>query len=273
MNGLKKILLLLSMAVMLILSSLSPVFAASSNSTEITSGCILAPGKGAIVSLFIQNSDTAEHSYVLNLEGMANQYEWYFASGGASVKSVNIPPKGISPIDLNISLKGNPSVNADTLMIKASREDGNVNTFPIAVMINKDYVLTMNSMLGKIDIVNGKAMTLSFSIKNNGSKELTSIKMEPELPNKWIASPGSGKGINLKPGQTGTLQMTIEVPASQAAGNYTAKFTAASNEIRSEQISIPATVSSSSNMAYWMAGALLLIIAFTLVQFKKHGRR
>jgi uncharacterized membrane protein len=273
MNGLKKILLLLSMAVMLILSSLSPVLAASSSSTAFAPGCILAHGKGATVPLFIQNNDAVEHSYALNIEGMANHYDWYFSSGGASARSVTVPSRANIQIDLNISLKGNPSVNADTLMVKASREDGNVNTFPIAVMINKDYVLTMNSMLGKIDIMNGKAMTLSFSIKNNGSKELTSIKLEPELPNKWIASPGSGTGINLKPGETGTLQMTIEVSASQAAGNFTAKFTAVSNEIRSEQISIPATVSSSSNMAYWMAGALLLIIAFTLVQFRKHGRR
>lgn len=119
----------------------------------------------------------------------------------------------------------------------------------------------------------GKAAQLSFSLKNDGSKELKSIKLESELPYKWIASQSSDTSINLKPGEKGTLKMTIEVPSSQVAGNFSAKFTALSDEIRSEQVSIPVTVRTSSNIAYWMVGALILIAAFTLVQFRKHGRR
>lgn len=45
MKGYKKIFLLLSILVMLMVSSISTVFAAGTTSSELVSGCILTPGE------------------------------------------------------------------------------------------------------------------------------------------------------------------------------------------------------------------------------------
>ncbi len=273
MRSLKKTLLLFCMLAILLLFSISNVLAADTNGTEFSAGCNLSPGESKTVPLFIRNDDTAEHNYELTAGGAANSYEIYFASGGASTKNVMVPSGANAQIDLNISLKGNASINEDKLIVKAIRDDGKENIINLSVLLNKDYVLSASSMLDKIDVLNGKSAEFTFSITNKGAKELKSVKLEPELPYKWIVSQGANAITSLKPGETGTLKMTVEVPSSQAAGNFTAKFTAVSDETKSGQISIPVTVRASSNIAYWMIGALILIAGFTLVQFKRHGRR
>ncbi len=273
MRNFKKVLLLLSISTVLFLPSLSSVFAAEISNTGFSAGCILSPGENKTVPLFIQNNDSGVHNYQMTAGGAANSYEVYFASDGAPTKTITVQPGANAEIDLNISLKGNASTNADKLYVKAIREDGKENNINLSVLINKDYALSVSSMQNKIDILNGKTAEVTFSVLNNGSKELKSVKLEPDLPYKWIASQGSDTGISLKPGETGTLKMTVEVPSSQVAGNFSAKFKAVSDETNSDQISIPVIVKTSSNIAYWMIGALLFIAGFTLIQFKRHGRR
>lgn len=273
MKSLKKILLLLSMLTILLASSISTVFAADLNSTEFSSGFNLSSGESKAATFFIRNNDTAEHRYALIADGSANSYELYFSSGGVSIKSVTVPAGTNVQFDLNINLKGNALVNEDKLIVKAVREDGKESIISLAIQINKDYALSIKSMLDKIDVLNGKSAEVTFLVMNNGSKDLNSVKIEPELPYKWIASQGFDAVIDLKPGETGTLKMTVEVPSSQAAGNFTAKFTAVSDKTKSDQLSVPITVKTGSNIAYWMIGVVVLIAGVTLVQFKKHGRR
>jgi uncharacterized membrane protein len=273
MKNFNKTLMLFSIMILLLFASVSAVFAADTGSANLSAGCILSPGEKKAVPLFIQNNDPGAHQYKLAAEGNTQNYELYFASGGAPVDSIAVQPGASAEIDLNIKMKGNTSAGTDNLLIKATRDDGKEDNIKLSVMINKDYVLSVSSMLNKIDTLSGKAAEVTLSVTNNGVKELSSVKIEPELPYKWIAGQNSDTGINLKPGETGTLKMSIEIPSSQTAGNFTAKFSAASNETKSDQISIPVTVKTSSNMAWWMIGALLLIAGLTIVQFKRHGRR
>ncbi|MBR0598475.1 NEW3 domain-containing protein [Sinanaerobacter chloroacetimidivorans] len=273
MKRFKKILLVLNMTVILLATSMSFVFAAEPGNTTLSSGCTLSPGKTTSVPLFIQNNDSGTHSYNVTAGGMTNNYELYFASGGAPAKAIEVQPGTNAEIDLNISMKGTPSADTDQLTVTTIRDDGKESSVNLTVAVNKDYALSISNMLNKIDTLSGKSTEVTFSVTNNGTKELSSVKLEPELPYKWIAGQSSDTGINLKPGETGTLKMNIDVPSSQTAGNFTAKFAATSNETKSDQISIPVTVKTSSNIAYWMIGALLVIAVFTAVQFKRHGRR
>lgn len=273
MKNLKKTLLLLGMLAILLVSSVSAAFTEETGNTEFTSGCNLTPGESKTVPLYIWNDDSKDHSYKLTAEGAANNYELYFASGGVSTKSVTVPSGANVQIGLNVKLKDSAKISEDKLFVKAIREDGKVNIINLSILINRDYLLSASSMLNKVDILNGKSAEFTFSITNNGSKDLKSVKIAPELPYKWIVSQGADAVISLKPGETGTLKMTVDVPSSQVAGNFTAKFKAVSDETKSEQISIPVTVRTSSNIAYWMIGFLILITGFTLVQFKRHGRR
>lgn len=273
MKSLKKTILLLSMLTIMLLSSFSAVFAAGVSVTELSTGCKLSPGEKKAISLFIQNSDTAPHSYKLTAGDSANSYELYFSTDGAAVKNIAVPAGSSNQVDINISLKGNSSVNDDKLTVKAVRDDGKENIINLSIIINKDYALSLKSMLDRIDALSGKSAEFTFSLTNNGSKNLNNIKIKPELPYKWFASQGAETAMNLKPGETETYTIKIDVPSSQTAGNFTAKFTALSDEIGSSLISVPVTVKTSSKIGYWMIGILILIAGFTMVQFKKHGRR
>ena len=273
MKNVARLLLLLCITTILLAASISTAFAANTGSTSLSAGCMLSPKENKVVPIFIQNDDLGVHSYQMSAGGITNNYELYFSSGSTPIDSIIVQPGASAEIDLNISTKGNLKANDDNLTVKATRDDGKEDSMNLSVSINKDYALSVSSMLNKIDTLNGKAAEVTFSITNNGTKELNAVKIEPELPYKWITGQDSDTGISLKPGETGTLKLTVEVPSSQAAGNFTAKFLAVSNETKSDQISIPVTVKTSSNIAYWMIGTLLIIAGFTIIQFKKHGRR
>ena len=273
MKRFKKILLAFNMTVLLLAASISFAFAAEPGNTSLSPGCTLSPGKIATVPLFIQNNDSGVHSYNVTAGGMTNNYELYFALGGAPAKVITVQPGTNAEIDLNISMKGAASADTDKLTVKTVRDDGQEAAVSLTVAVNKDYVLSISNMLNKIDTLSGKSTEVTFSVTNRGTKELSSVKLEPELPYKWIAGQNSDTGIDIKPGETGALKMKIDIPSSQTAGNFTAKFAVTSNETKSDQISIPVTVKTSSNIAYWMIGALLVIAVFTAIQFKRHGRR
>lgn len=272
MRGLRKTLLFISILAIMLVSSQSTVFAAEINSTELSTGCNLSPGESKVLTFFIRNDDTVLHSYSLTSEGSANNYELYFSSNEVATKKVDIPSGSIVQVNLNIKLRS-ASVNADKLIVKAVRDDGKENIINLSLIINKDYALSVRSMLDKIDVLSGKSAEFTFSVTNNGSKDLNNIKVKPELPYKWFTSKNAETVMNLKSGETGTITTTVDIPNSQASGNFIAKFTAVSDEISSSQISVPVTVKTSSAIGYWMIGILVLIAVFTLIQFKRHGRR
>jgi len=273
MKSLKIIILLLSMLTIMIVSSVSTVFAAEMSGTEFLTGCNLSPGESKVISMFIRNADVVSHSYTLTAGDSANSYELYFSKDGAAIKNMTLPAGTNDQVDLNINLSGNASANDDKLTVKAVRDDGKENIVNLSIIINKDYALSVKSMLDKIDVLSGKSVEFTFSVTNNGSNDLNNIKIKPELPYKWFASQATEAVMNLKPGETGTSTIKIDVPSSQVAGNFTGKFTAVSDEKSSSQISVPVTVKTSSNIGYWMIGVLIVIAGFTLLQFKKHGRR
>lgn len=273
MKKLNKIILFLSIFIIVLLSSFSTVFAAEASKVEFLTGCDLSPGESKVISFFIKNTDIATHSYNLIAVKGINNYDMYFSMNGVPVKKLSVSAGTTSQVELNLKINGNTLVNEDNLIIKANRDDGKENIINFPILINKDYVLSVNSMLSKLDILSGKSAEFNFSVVNNGTKALNNIKIKPDLPYKWFVSQGNMDVLNLKPGETGTLMIKVDIPSSQVAGNYTTKFNAISNEINSSSISIPVTVKTNSNIGFWVIAILVLITGFTIFQFKKHGRR
>lgn len=273
MNKLGKSMIALSIFFLMLVPLPSFVRAAEINVTEFLPSYSLAQGESKMVCFEVRNNDTVEHDFTLTTEGMSNHYELYFATENIPTTTLKIPAGGNVPINLNMTLIGDPMVNNDTILVNALRDDGQKITMKMAVHINKDYQLNVTGLSDKAEVLNGKAAELTFSVKNNGAKEIKAIKLGAELPPKWFISQGGETSIDLKPGEAGTIKITVEVPNSQIAGTSVVKVAAISTETQSNPISIPVTVKTSANIAYWMVGLLLIIAVITVIQFKKHGRR
>lgn len=269
----KKIILMLGILTILLASSITTSFAAEVKGTTLTSGFVLSPGEKNAAVIFIQNDDTVAHSYALSAGSTSNSYEMYFSSNGVSVNSIDIPAATSLPIDFNITLTGSAVVSQEKLTVKVARDDGKQNTIDFTALVNKDYAMSLRSMVDKTTILSGKSADFTFSVTNNGTKKLTSVQIAAELPYKWVVSQGADQKLNLQPGETGTLKLTIDVPGSQVSGNFVAKFTASGAESKSEMSNVPITVKTGSNIGYWMIGILILIAGLTFLQFKRHGRR
>lgn len=262
-----------NLLLLLLIASTTSTFAIASNQNEFMIRINLNSSESQTIPLLIQNEDALSHKYNLRISSTQNDYETHFFSNGSEVKGITLPSGSTAEVDLKINTKGNTFLNQELLLVKAIREDGSEKTIPISILINKEYRLNVKSMLPKIDLLNGKAGELTFSITNAGTKDLKSVKLETELPYKWIVSQSDKNIAHLSPGETVTTKITVEVPSSQATGNFNLKFKAVSDEVKSSSISIPVTVKTNTNIAYWMLGGLILIAIFTGIQFKRHGRR
>ena len=273
MKNLSKTILLLGVMTILLISSISTAFATDKTANEISAGCIVSLGEKTVMPIVIQNNDSIAHNYHLNVGVSVNSYESFFASNGAPIKDINVPATTSIPIDFNITLNKTASVMADKVVLKIVRDDGKENLLSIPILINKDFTMSINSMLDKATVLSGKSAEITFVVKNTGSKNLTSVQILSTLPYKWMVSKGSDFKINLKPGESGTIKLTIDVPSSQVSGNFVAKFTASSDETKSIQIAVPVTVKTAINIGFWAFGILIVIAGFTFVQFRRHGRR
>ena len=273
MKKLRKSMIALSIFFLMLVPLLSPVRAVEINAIEFLPNYSLAQGERKMVSFEVRNNDTVEHDFTFTTEGMLNHYELYFATENIPTTTLKIPAGENVTINLNMTLIGDPTVYNDTILVNALRDDGQKIAMKMAVHINKDYQLNVTGLSDKAEVLNGKAMELTFFVKNNGAKEIKAIKLSAELPPKWFISQGGETSIDLKPGETGTIKTTVEVPSSQIPSNLAVSVAAVSAEIQSNTISIPVTVKTSANSAYWMVGLLLIIAVITVIQFKKHGRR
>ncbi len=273
MKQLKQLLRLLSMAILILVLLQAPALAATAATTELLPSYHLGLGEPKMISLEVQNSDHSEHSFTFKTEGMSNSYELYFSTAELPIITLVIPAERNVALNLNLKLIGEPLVNNDTILVKVIRDDGQEMTMKMSVLINKDYQLELTSLNDKVEIFSGKAVELTFSVKNSGAKEIKAIKLSSKLPAKWLISKGADTSIDLKPGETGIIKTTLEVPSSQIAGNMAVNVIAVSNETQSNQVDIAVTVKTSANIAYWMIGLFLVIAVITVIQFKKHGRR
>lgn len=257
---------------LLLFVSVNPVLAADANA-ELTSSCTVSMGESRAVSFAIKNPDQLEHRYTLSIEGGTNHYDTSFLVATGPITELTLAPGTSGQFDLNLALQETPQINLDTLRIKATDENGQENVTVLSVIINPDYQLVLTGLSDRAEILNGKTGVLNFSVKNNGSKAVSGVRLQAQLPNKWRISQGADTTINLKPGETGIFKITVEVPSTQVAGNQQLKLSAVSEQTASNTVSLPVTVKTSSTIAWWMIGVFVIVAGITVIQFRKHGRR
>ncbi len=253
--------------------SAAPAFARNASGIVLTAGIGLDPGQSAAVPVYIRNEENVSHRYTLYADDVSGNCELYFISGGQAIHEITVPPVSDAQADLNILLKNGAAAGDIPLSVRAVREDGIESVMGVTVSVRGDYAVSMSSLTSKAETGSGKSVELAFSVTNRGSKALNGLKIEPDLPYKWIASPDTANTAILKPGETEMLKMSVYVPDSQAAGNFTMGFRAVCGNTASTTVRVPLTVKTGTAVAYWMGGALLLAAGFAGIQLKRHGRR
>jgi len=225
----------------------------------------------AIVS--VENNDTKPHTYSLLTPKLPNNFNGYFTLDGKVVDRIDIPASQKSMIQFCIETPINPSVTEVSVALQIFREDGINETLYLSYTLNQDYALEITSNMQTINAVNGSSIRFEIGVTNTGNKELTELNLQVEPPYKWLLEKIEPTSLNLKPNETGVYVVNVTIPTSGQAGQFPIKATCSNADTKSNEVTVPVNVSTSTNYFWWVAGGIVILLIFTIVFFRKHGRR
>jgi len=119
----------------------------------------------------------------------------------------------------------------------------------------------------------GSPITQQLQIENNGTSDLTNLKLTSTAPRDWVITYDPSDTIDtLAAGDTATVAASI-VPSSDAiAGDYVVTFSAGSGQV-SSQIEIRVTIETSPLWGFVGIGLIVAVLAGLWWVFRTYGRR
>ena len=136
-----------------------------------------------------------------------------------------------------------------------------------------DSSLAVTSNEKTLKVVNGQTTTLHIGVTNDGSAEMKDITVQIDLPYKWMIQSMDPRSVSLLPGESGEFTVVLAVPASENASTHTLNVSCTSGELTSEIINIPVAVVTNPVFGYAILGCIVLMIAGTVVYFRRNVRR
>ena len=240
---------------------------------SVTTNYQMKAGETTSTRLSVENTDTKNHTYSLKTTQLPKDFNGYFTLDGKVVDSIDIPTSQKSMIEFCIDTPINSTITEVSVSLQILREDGVNEIIYVSYYLNEAYALEISSNVQSFNAVNGNSIRLEIGVVNTGSKELTDLKLQVEPPYKWILEKVEPMSLRLKPNGTGVFVVNVTIPSSGQAGQYPVKATCSNAEIKSNVVTVPVNVSTSTNYFWWVAGGIVILLIFTIMFFKKHGRR
>lgn len=133
--------------------------------------------------------------------------------------------------------------------------------------------LEISSAQVSLRVVNGGTAMLTVNVTNIGATGIQQIQPALELPYKWMTEKCEPQSVNLTPGESGSFQLMLTVPASQSTSTQEILLTCGNAEVSSNQLSIPVTISTNPGYLWIVLAGVLIVAIAAVLYFKKHGRR
>ncbi len=272
MKCLKRVTLLFILPALL--SSL-PISASAQSAgvSALTANAIASAANEASFRLLIRNDDSSPHKYLLEYGPVPGVKQAYFTFDGKTATRVEVNARGRAEVIFTVTMPDDSAAGTTAIDTQATRDDGQVFILPVSVTVNRDNSLVITNRIDNLSVITGQELSFDIFVKNNGNKNLDSIKLSLDLPYKWIPQGTNPEKLILKPGEIGTYKVSISIPSTQVSGNNTIKVSAVSENTASPKVEIPVAVHNNPNYLFWVIGIIVLVGAGTLLFFRKHGRR
>ncbi len=136
-----------------------------------------------------------------------------------------------------------------------------------------DSSLTVTSAEKTLKVVSGQSVVLHIEVTNSSSTEMTNINAQIDLPYKWIIQSLEPESLSLLPGESGEFSIQLAVPSSENASTHTLNVSCTSGDITSDNINIPVAVVTNPLFGYMILGSIALMVAATILYFRRGIRR
>jgi len=232
------------------------------------------PGSTVKYRMVLENVGDAEGLVSIDVTGLPKDFSYQIKDlSGNVVSKILIGAGEIGTYLIEIQIP--PDVEPTTLLMKV-----------IATCLNNTYEEEIGlSVLGKYDMkyvtenyfikINaGSTGIFSLTVKNTGYNTLTDVRVNiVDCPSDFNVSVIPDRVNEIKPGDSGTFSIYIEVPPDVDSGDYYVVINVSSSQLSIDKRAIHIEVSQTSRALYYALGILSAVICILIVVYKLFGRR
>ena len=136
-----------------------------------------------------------------------------------------------------------------------------------------DSPLTVTSAEKTLKVVNGQSVTLHITAVNSSNIQMNAVNVQIDLPYKWIIQSMEPESLSLLPGESDEFSIQLAVPSSENASTHTLNVSCKSGDITSDIVNIPVAVVTNPLYGYVIFGSVALMVAATILYFRRGIRR
>ena len=223
-------------------------------------------------SLKLNNRTAEKQTYALSAE-VPQGWDARFQKGGNSITSVEVEPNNTETITLKVTPAEKAAADTYKIPVRASNNNTSAElTLEAVITGTYDIQLTTPDERLNTSITAGGTRNVELLVKNNGSADLTDIKLTSTTPANWEVT-FEPKTINvIKPGQSVPVTATIKSAKEALPGDYVLSMTASAAEKSTDAVF---RVTVKTSMLWGWVGVLigLAVIGGVYWLIRKYGRR
>lgn len=235
---------------------------------------VLAPaGTTAVFTTRVANESSQDHTYELACVGLPVGASATFVTSGPIVTSVAIPAHGDTAITLRVVVPADAITGSSAALLVATRNDGVKLEMPFALTVDDAFSLKIVSASKNVSAFSGQEFTLDVTALNSGTRAITNVVPQADMPSKWVLLSEPASVSQLDPGKEAVFHLRVTVPSSQVAIDQPVSVSVIGDQVSSPAADLSVRVQ--SNPVFLpVAGAMVFIaIAAVAVYFKRKGRR
>ncbi len=258
---------------LLLILLVSAGFASPARADEIALAQTVQASQTAEYPIELRNDTAASHEYGLTLSGLPDALAASFTQGGPQLDKVSVAANSFTMLTLRIEVPADTAIGHYTAQFSASRDDGIPLMHPLSLNVENTYAVQIVSQSLNLNTFSGQEFTFEITAANRGAAALTNLALAVEAPAKWIVSTDPATLSSLETGAQATIQVRVQVPASQVARDQDLKLSLTSDQTTSPESAIMVRVQKSPTFFYGALGIMLLAVGGVLIYFRSKGRR
>ncbi|WP_424357996.1 carboxypeptidase regulatory-like domain-containing protein [Methanocella sp. MCL-LM] len=248
----------------------------SLNGVKLTSdypGKVVKVNQSATFDVTLTNNGIVDKSYAVSVKDAPAGWNVQLLSGSDVISRVFVE-KGSSK---TFQVKTTPLSTGNNVIIIIAGSESDVGQVQLYVdsTTDTDYKLEF-SMPENLSLAAGTSKNVDVYVKNNGSGKLSSVRIDigsDDVPDSLNAEVVTREATELAPGESKRFVIKITAKADASEGTERLYMRAVSNEAKTEQKYVEASVSRSNSwLGIGIGIALLAILAFGFIVWK-YGRR
>ncbi len=222
----------------------------------------------------IINSGETDTRLFISVVEPPTDWKVAFKSDTVEVSSLYLKAGGSENLIVEVTPPSSVNISSYLVQVQVESADGTSSIrldLKANIIGSYDLSLAPSTLLTSATV--GGATTLTAKLTNMGQTPMTSLKLNVDAPQGWDVFITPAQIESLKPRESYTFTIVVEIPDDTVAGDYLLTLTGLSDQAESDKVQIRVTASASTSWGMAGIGIIAVILGGLIVVFKKFSRR